>query len=524
MSNFLHVLTKEGLNEKLEAMQTNRPKAYGNLALGFTIFGYFLIAFVPLFSLIALLITIDSALDARHWSDLIGIANWLGITAITGFLSYLMIRLRVSKPTGLGLKPDKAPKLYEMLDELRQIYKHPKIHRVVIHDQFNVEFVMVPRFGLPLITENVLHIGLPVMQALTMPQFKGLIARKLGQYSMVHNKVSHIVYRFRQYMALYQLAYSKQSSGQWFYLPFKWFFRLFMPLVNIFTFQAIRKDELEADTYAMEVMNDDDFADTLIRFYVVQLFLDEKFWPKVQEMLSRNPQQPEFLPHSAMGKALRTGLTDSEFAARLDTIMKKDYGWEVALPSLTTRLDNLGYRTLRLQPPVLESAAQKLLGASFPAIVKLMDQQWMTKLGITPKKSPSKPKEPATSTTPSPLNDEQRRFNSLSAAATQRTLSDDELWQLGNLSETLQGKGAALEVYQKLLKRNPAHAKTWFEIGRILLTQQDATGVKALERAMSLDTACTPQASWILAKYYKAQGDESTAKHYIQKAGRTAAA
>jgi hypothetical protein len=518
MNNFLQFFSSEGLAEKLHALNESRPQAYLSVVVGFTVLGYLLISLLPLVLLVSILKITNNIGEATTWADWSALLIWLAIGIGTGFMTYLMLRLRVSSPRGLGLKTDKAPQLYDLLDELQQVFKHPKIHRVVLHDQFNLDFIPVPRFGLPLLTLNVLYIGLPILQSLSPAQFRALLARKLGQYSMAHNRMTHWVYRFRQYATLYQHAYQKQSRDQWFYLPFKWFFQLFVPLINTITIHAIRMDELEADNYGREIMNDDEFADTLIRHEVVKHFLQEKFYPKIQNLLEKNPQQPEFLPHRSMAKVLRTGLTDHEVATTLETLIKQEPTWDAPLPGLHTRLENMSYRNLTLPPPVLDNAAHRLLGASYAPVVKLMDQQWLAKQGIAPKKN-----EPLTKKSEEPVEPDQELFRQLSQQAKQTNLDDDRLWQLAKLTEKYSGKVAAIGLYQQILKRNAAHGKTWFAIGRILLSQQDATGVKALERAMELDTLCSGQACWMLAKYFRAQGNEALAKQYIERAAHSSA-
>lgn len=519
MANFLQYFSGAGLAEKLQALNESRPKVYLGVVIGFILLGYLFISLPPLMLLISFLKIINNIGDAKNWDDWSTLLKWLVIGAGSGYLTYLMLRLHVSIPRGLGLKTDKAPPLYELLDELQGVFKHPKIHRVVLHDQFSLDFIPVPRFGLPLLTINVLYIGLPVLQGLSSAQFRGLLSRKLGQYSMAHNRLTHWAYRFQQYAGLYQLAYQKQCQNQWFYLPFKWFFQFFVPLSKVFTIHAIRMDELEADNYGREIMNDDEFADTVIRYEVAKRFLQEKFYPKVLSMIQKNPQQPDFLPHSSMAKVLRNGLTDHEVATTLETLIKQEPTWDAPLPGLHTRLDNMGHRNLTLPPPVLETAAQRLLGASFAPVVKLMDQQWLAKQGIVTKKNTSSSKK-----TEAPVDAEQALFQQLSQQATHTALDNEQLWQLATLTEKFVGQPAAIGVYQKILKHDATHSKTWFAIGRILLLQKDVTGVKALERAIELDHTCSAQACWMLAKYFKANGKEALAKQYIERAARSSSA
>ena len=44
------------------------------------------------------------------------------------------------------------------------------------------------------------------------------------------------------------------------------------------------------------------------------------------------------------------------------------------------------------------------------------------------------------------------------------------------------------------------------------------------EKAMQLDKGCIAQACWMLAKYYKALGDDDRSKEYLERAANVSAA
>ena len=113
---------------------------------------------------------------------------------------------------------------------------------------------------------------------------------------------------------------------------------------------------------------------------------------------------------------------------------------------------------------------------------------------------------------------DRKRLAELKQKADFAELNDNEAWELAFLTEKLEDKFLAITLYQQVLKQNPNHAKTLFAVGRILLGKNDASGVKALERAMELDKGCLAQACWMLAKYYKATGDEARSKQYLERA------
>ncbi|MGD8926729.1 MAG: hypothetical protein PVG20_07750, partial [Thioalkalispiraceae bacterium] len=408
-------------------------------------------------------------------------------------------------------------------------------------DHCKVEMMAVPRFGLPLLKTNVLYIGLPILQSLSPQQFKGALARKLGQFSAEHNRLTHWIFRWRNYCALYQRSYRKTKTAL--YAPLRLFFKYYTPVLNVFTVHAARKDELEADVYALQVMNDTELADVILRSEVCNTFMKTKYWPKIHAMYRKNPDNPGHLPHASMTGVMRKALTENEFAQIMKDLINAEPRWNDAMPDLHTRLEHIGQTRLDMPPPVMETAAQRYLGDAFSPVVKLLDKQWLAKngTGTTATKNegkPATPSSPAKKNAPIVNDDsmlettevddslplEEQKYQALRSKASQTGLNQNEAYELATYAEKFEGKAAAIAMYQKILKSDPNHAKTIFAVGRILLASNDPSGVKILEKAMQLDKGCIAQACWMLAKYYKALGDEERSKHYLERAANVSAA
>ena len=560
MASFTNPFSMKGLSELLGKLHQKSPTSYNVIGAAVAITGVTLLALVPLMAVIAPL-SISSAFSASWLSGLI----WIAISAVSIVALFSLIRSKIAIPSGLGIKQDKAPKLHELVDEMGLSYDYTKISKIVIHDHYGIDIVQVPKFGLPLLNTTVLHIGLPVLQSLSPMEFKGALSRKIGQYSARHNKLTHWIYRWRQFCAQYQKSYKKQND--WYYMPIKLFFNIYTPVLNLFTVHIARKDELEADTYALEMVNDEELADIIVRYHVCQQFMTMKYWPKVHSMYRKNPEGFTTLPHISMQKVMKSALNENEFAQSLKDLMSTDATWYATSPSLHERLEHLGQSKLNLPPPVMETAAYRFLGDAYSAVIKLMDKQWLAK---QPTKSakvqfdddvipPSAPKQEAKPTKakpaakkvevkheqapdadnyvvedsfidagtldePSDSGSEENRYAALKTKCAKNNLSDHEAYDLATLAETYETKKGAVAVYQKILKQKPRHGQTMFAVGRILLAENDAAGVKVLERAMELDKGCIAQSCWMLAKYYKAQGDDSKSRKYLEKAANVSAA
>ena len=141
---------------------------------------------------------------------------------------------------------------------------------------------------------HILHIGLPVLQCLSPMYFRGALARKMGQFSARHNRLSHWIYRWNQYCNQYQRSYNRQQSAL--YRPLQWFFNVYTPLLQLLTKNAIQRDEFEADIYALQVMNDADLADVILHHEVAREFINSKYWPKIMSMVRKGDSAAERLP------------------------------------------------------------------------------------------------------------------------------------------------------------------------------------------------------------------------------------
>ena len=581
MIKLTNPFTRGALEQALLALEARHPKVTLGLGVAVSAAGYLLLALPPLLLLIGLFKVPAGISSAGSISAWLGVLLWLVITGLGAIITYGLLRVRPVLPSGLGLKEDKAPRIHELLGEMGETYKIPRIHRVTLHDQYELQVVPVPRFGLPLLTENVLYIGLPVLQGLSPMQFRGALARRLGQYSAVHNKLSHFVYLWRQYCRQYQRAYAKHTSPV--YLPLQWFYKIYTPVTQHLTASAIRQDELQADIYALELLNDTELADTLVRYEVCRVFLQTKYWPKIHAMLRKQPGNPGHLPHANMAKVMRKALTDNEFAQTLKDLINQVPTWQNELPGLHARLENIGQSKLDMPPPVMETAAQRYMDEAFAAVVKLLDKQWLAKYGKPSKKSPTAPptgsvKRPESDTPSAKATQQPRQKTSARPSATPQAddtateqvstagiivdeevsyehlhnvssddaamitvterkrlaelkqksqhgkLGDNEAWELANLTEKLEDKSLAITLYQQVLRQNPNHAKTLYAVGRILLSKNDPSGVKALERAMELDKGCIAQGCWMLAKHFKASGDDALSRKYLERAANVSAA
>ena len=186
---------------------------------------------------------IDTATSIQDW---VYFAISLLAIMLCGWMTWLIIRTPLNPPHGLALDHASAPALLDLIDELENHYGRACIHSVVLRSDFDIQLVRTPRFGLPILTNNILTIGLPLLLSLPPSHFKALLARRIGQASGKHNRISGWFYQLKGFWCKYRDSYARQKSPAIRLLGI--FFKFYTPFFyEKLAFFAIREDELEAD-------------------------------------------------------------------------------------------------------------------------------------------------------------------------------------------------------------------------------------------------------------------------------------
>ena len=302
-----------------------------------------------------------TAQPAVAWSRLL---IWSTVTAGSALVTWRMARYRPTLPAGVVLDREKAAALFDLVDELGRHYRHPKIDRVVIGEEFALELVKTPYCALPLWSMNTLVIGLPLIQGFSPTQFRCALARRLGQFSKRRNPLGNWLYQLRQVWPQYAIATSAADPG---FQPVRWFFRFFGPLYERISLPAARLDELVADSYAMEVCSDEEMLDTISTDSVCRLYLEEKYWPTYRKLTARVREiMPK--PHAGMASVLRAGLQGDRGQEWLMEAMEREPRVDDPMPSLAKRVENIGHRKPHMSGITPESAARVYLDTAIEAL------------------------------------------------------------------------------------------------------------------------------------------------------------
>ena len=318
--------------------------------------------------------TVTHAKELRDWIDAV---IQLTLIGLAGAFSWAIYKLTFTVPTGLDVTQEKFPHLFKLIEELLNEFGTPRIDKIIIRDKYEIRIIKTPRSGMPFLNTRTLIIGLPVLQTMPPLYFRALLARRIGQLSTQHTPVTTRLYYLNEIWAQFKVscAHSKNIFSK----VLSYFFQLYSPLYQSVLMPLLQEEELEADSYGMDLINDRDMVECIVYEEVVTQFLHNKFWPKIYHMAKRS-KTPEFLPYSQMTKVIKAGITDDEISETIQTALKVEMNHHAATPSLIARLNHLGHGKPLPPKRLSKTAADYYLGSSLEKIIQLFDKRWLSKL------------------------------------------------------------------------------------------------------------------------------------------------
>jgi hypothetical protein len=323
---------------------------------------------------VALYYSIQPAMSDMQWFLITIEALFL---FIGGVMTYAILTMRFSLPSGLDLSEARFPRLFELLQELGDIYGEPRIDRVVLRDRFIVRIVKTPRNGFALSTTRTLIIGLPVLLAMSPLDVHVLLARRVGQLAGKHGRLNSWLYYLRDMWD----QYSSSCTTQWsvFTRPVCSFFQSYAPYYRSFSVGVARSSELDADCYALQAISDRDVARGITCQVLTEAYLCRTYWPEVLETAGVSGRS-ESLPHAGIAKVFEQGLSDDDIQATLEHVKKAKKDRRSAIPSLADRLENIGHQKPLLPRPLPVTAARFYLGGAYDRCIEVIDKRSVQKV------------------------------------------------------------------------------------------------------------------------------------------------
>ena len=488
----------ENFVARIEAESQRNPAFYQIRLGGLAILGYAYVATVLLL-LLGVLVLFGWMLMNRSGSVLAVKLGIVVIPLVWAVINAMFVRL--TPPTGREVTPQDAPALFRFIADVRRRTGAPAPHRVLITEDFNAAVVQHPRLGIFGWPRNYLILGLPLLQALSVEEFRAVVAHEFGHLSGAHGKFGAWIYRLRAGWA--RLAAALSQGNHWGKFLFVPFFNWYAPTFSAYSFVQARRQEYEADRVSLLAAGKSIVGMALVRVELQAQFLHGEYWKNIFRQADAKPQ-PDTRPFSSMRRAFMHQQAPLDSNPTLEAALRRKTGFDDTHPCLADRLRALGVSPAA-PGPVTISAAESLLGPLGEGLATEFDRRWHEKVsewwhGRHQYVAESRPK-----------------LAELDEVAGNSELSVDDAFGRAKLTEELISGSSALPQLEALAARAPQHAPTLFALGRLKLDNNDETGIALLQQAARLDPAAAQVAGSLVVDYLKRQGRNKEARPYLDQ-------
>lgn len=410
------------------------------------------------------------------------------------------LRVSIPEPQGIEITREEAPRLFRLIDKIREKVEGPPIHRVIIDDSYNAGVAQCPQLGLLGVYRNHLVLGLPYLLLNPPGYVVATLAHEYGHLSGRHGRFGSWIYRLRRHWE--QLAeHTTVNVLAW---PVQFFFSRYVPYFNAVTFVLAREQEYEADQISAKVVGRRLAGASLAWDEVHSRFLQHRFWPKVMQRAMREPVPDEVRPYSMLWASRRGGLQPEQAQEWFDEALNEHTDVDDTHPRLRDRLEALRAELALTAEPPGGSAAQVLLGRTLAGLLRRFDEQWQHH--VAPEWRD---------------RHERARQETAELASLRRPdiqLTHAQLRRLAELTEEWEGTQPALALYRRCAESTPADAASRFAVARILLEAGDEEGLYWLERAREADEETTPYACYLAERFFRGRRLERGAKLWADRA------
>jgi hypothetical protein len=385
--------------------------------------------------------------------------------------------VKSAPPDGIPVAGTDAAPLWGTITELERDLQTPRIHQVLLTDEFNAAIGRYPRLGLLGWHSNVLFLGMPWLLASSPDRMRAVIAHELAHLSRKHNWTTRLVWRACESADRVQasLATTYHSSQ----LLAARFFKWYRPALARRATALSRTHEFEADRLAAEMAGPELAGQALLESQICDALLDEQFWPEIGRRYDRGEGCPEYV-FGEMREFLSTRINVSGAQSRLDAALADRSDPFSSHPSLSERLAALGVmpHVPALRPSV--TAASHFFKDRLEYYLERLSDEWRAA------------RADAWEERAAWLQQARPEISGLEAEETKRPLEFWELERLARLRALVHGRESAARQDVELLERDPDHLGASWRLGLAGLEAGHAHGLPLILRVMARDWRAIP--------------------------------
>jgi hypothetical protein len=326
---------------------------------------------------------IPASLNAH---TLLSASIWLAVSLSCALVAHGIFTTRFKDPEGIALPRAKARLIYRKLDQIQKDIKWPGIDNVILTRRFELNIIKTPVRGALLWSRTTLVIGIPFMQSLSPEQFDCALTRKVLQFSKGRNIFFNWLSYLRTTWALYPDAFKQRRNiGD---QISRWFFHYYSRFYRYLALYATQLDELHADSLALNSLNDRDLFRTVETIRLAQIFLNQHYWPKINELVSGQVIAIQNIrPYEHLSKSVIQALDSPRVGHWLKMLSLEKDSKGRHEPPFARRMEFMGYNKVVAVKPFTRPAAEYYLGAGYQPLIRHMNQLWARHVSNRPRRN-----------------------------------------------------------------------------------------------------------------------------------------
>ncbi len=420
-----------------------------------------------------------------------------------GFAFHMGRSLLLQKfpPLGIEVTRKDAPALFDWLDKMIAAAKGPRFARVFISHELNASVSRntgaLGFFGLGPVE---LTLGLPLMQALMLPQLGAVIGHEYGHVAARDNALGQWVYRIRN--SWVGLGQQLQSEKLWYALRLNRFYDWFIGVFSAYSFALSRRCEYEADAFSARIAGAMENASALTAVAVRAEELNRLFWLPLWKEAHNSPDVGTIRPYEKLPAFFAEPRQQAE---AIEAVRQQETDYASTHPSTMDRVRAINHDFIEPEPVAI-SAARELLGQAFEhRLSERFSLHWQ---------SQAAPHWQA-------KFDEHARTREKMIELRKKTLAEMTRAELGELiqaADHLLEDDAIIEASEEILRREPGSPGARMNLMGLKLEHHGDEGqIEHLDRFMQEHPQYLPNVCRHIIAHYTKTKRPDAAKPYAEK-------
>ena len=486
MTQFL----EENSFHEVDESGTYRIKVMGMLMLGY---GYLLAVMLSIVALFGGLIwLVSSGGPAVVLAVKVLKFTWPLLLFIPFLVKALFVR--IPKPEGHYLVGEQKQVALDFIAPICRAASGPKIHHIVVTDELNAAVQQIPKFGFFGPNTNYLILGVSLLSLMSKREVEAVVAHEFGHLSKTHGRLGAWTYRLRETLSRAVVAAQEKAGAKannWGFKFFYWFY----PKFDELTFALRRAQEYEADRLATAVAGTQAMGDALRRLSFAQPQYDA-YWDAVWERAAETGSNGEQSPWQNFLVGVEKFVNKEASTLELEQELKRQADFTDTHPSLADRLLALGEEQTANMDEVHDPALQKIFGTHTKILLSDMDEQWRE----------------SNRTNWEHIHEHWQaklaRHSQLQSRDGQ--LDENEWSEYLQLTESIDGQGAARPLHDRFCSIYPEDAAAQFHRGRVYFEHDYAVAEESFLKSVQLDIEWFRDAQTWISHHYGSRQDQGS--------------